>query len=137
MRITESRLRKIIRSVIRESMTSGAMSRDFDSAVEACKVGDRNSVDDHHELNPVIEEKIKNYIDDNFIGELDTEIHRHSGAGRVEDQQYTFGTDQYNQQVLSRGRHQDYDELIRNMPEEDYQRIVTACQTNLTDIPKY
>tara|TARA_B100001057_G_C22816566_1_gene937667 strand:- start:955 stop:1353 length:399 start_codon:yes stop_codon:yes gene_type:complete len=132
MRITERRLRKIIRSVIRESMAPGAMSRDLDSAVEACKVGDLNSMDyDHNDSNQVIEDKIMSYIEEHHIDDLDRVTHKHSGAGTVKDQQFTPGTDSYNQEVLSHSRRQDYDNVIINMPELHYQKMVSSCQTHV------
>ena len=79
MRITESRLRRIIRRVIKESM--GGM-QDLESAIQACKSRGLNDPDDqsYYDDDDEIELDIMNYMLDNHADDLD-DANPHPGEG--------------------------------------------------------
>ena len=123
MRITESRLRRIIRRVIKESM--GGM-QDLDSAVEACKSRGLNDPDDpsHYDNDYNIELKIMNYILDYHENALDR-INIDSGEGPLDLRHY--GSD-YTDELDMQREKRDYEEVIQNMSPGEYQAMISACR---------
>lgn len=120
MRITERRLRKIIRSVIRESMTSGTAAHNMEDAIQACRSGNLEdpSINDNE-----IQDEIMEYILLNHTRDLDY-ANPHSGSGPLEDM---YSGEEYISQLRSQRIPEDYELVISNMAPNEYDAMLANC----------
>jgi hypothetical protein len=111
MRITESKLRNVIRSVIKESIDD-VSHRSLESAVSDVRGDDRYVFDSH------IRNHIEEYIDNNHVKDL-----LYSNT----DGHLDISLDQVPSQRLEG----DYDKVIANMDNHDYEAMVSSVFNNI------
>ena len=119
MKITERRLRNIIRSVIKESMHNSQQS--LESAIDAC----RGHVpgEDPYIYDDEVQSRIEDYILDNFSRDLDYA----NTHGAPLDSQFSQGSRAYRDALASQRTEEDYDFVIRNMSPDLYSDLISAC----------
>lgn len=120
MKITERRLRKIIRSVIKESMHNST-HQSLESAISAC----RGNVpgEDPYIYDDEVQTRIENYILDNFPRDLDYA----NTHGIPLDSQFSQGSSAYRDALASQRIPEDYDIVIKNMSPDLYSELIRSC----------
>ena len=111
MRITESKLRNVIRSVIKESIDESG-HRNLESAVSEVRGSDPYVFDSY------FKQHIKKYIDNNYIDDL---LHANTDGP----------LDTPLDQVPSQRIEGDYDKVIANMDKHDYEVMIDSVFRNV------
>ena len=132
MRITESRLRKIIRSVIKESMSAGHITPNLEDVIQSCREG---SLEDPSINDNDIQNKIMDYTLDNYKDELDL-ANEDVGSGHLQ-YSYDTGSPEY-REALTMSRHEgDYDAVIMGMSEDQIEEMCNAVKESMRNIRSY
>ena len=116
MKITERRLKSIIRSVIKES--AGQM-QSMDDVRERCKENIMNDIDD------LIEDAVKDFILEEHSRDLDF---ANTSGQQVRDQM-SPDSEFYKSELSSQRSEEDYDNVLRNMSPDLYEEIIEVCST--------
>ncbi len=116
MKITERRLRRIIRNVIKESIEN---IQDLESAVQSCRI---EGLDDPSINDSDIELDIMNYILDNYPKDLD---YANTSGPSIEDLPYSSS---YRDELASQRVEDDYNRVIMNMSPSEYREMIAVCK---------
>lgn len=114
MKITEKRLKQIIRSVIKES-TGKVQS--MDDVRERCKENIMNEIDD------VIVDAVKDFILEEHSRDLDFA----NTSGQQVGDQMSPDMEDYKSELSSQRSEEDYDSVLRNMSPDLYEEIIEVC----------
>ena len=116
MRITEKRLKQIIRSVIKES--AGQM-QSMDDVRERCKESIMNEIDD------LIEDAAKGFILEEHSRDLDFS----STSGAAVSDQMSPDSDDFRGELSSQRDDEDFESVLRNMSPDLYEELIEVCST--------
>jgi len=117
MRITEKRLRSIIRSVIKESIGhTYQMEKSLASAINSCeeRCGD---------INFDFESQIKEFILQNHARELESS----NTSGLALDTVFPPDSDTYKNELYSRSTEEDYDHVLSMLEDDQYLKVIDSC----------
>ena len=117
MRITEKRLRSIIRSVIKESIGhTHQMEQSLASAINSCeeRCGD---------INFDFESQIKEFILDKYAGNLESS----NISGPALDTVFPPDSDIYKNKLYDRSTEEDYDYVLSNLNDNQYLEVIDSC----------